>query len=94
MAFIDLRPSLRISPIPIAGAPLITKGIYRWIRHPMYLAVSMFGAGMAINNLNWISILIWLALVITLIVKARFEDQLLLKIHLEAQKYQQKFRRN
>ncbi len=90
MALIDLRPSLRISPIPLEGAPLITKGIYRWIRHPMYLSVTIFGAGMALSNLNWISILIWFALVITLIVKARFEDQLLLAIHPDAVRYQKK----
>jgi protein-S-isoprenylcysteine O-methyltransferase Ste14 len=90
LAFIDLRPSLRISPIPLDGAPLITKGIYRWVRHPMYLAVSMFGAGMALNNLNWITVVIWIALVVTLILKARFEDQLLLDIHPEAAKYQKK----
>jgi protein-S-isoprenylcysteine O-methyltransferase Ste14 len=90
MALIDLRPSLRISPIPIEGAPLITKGIYRWIRHPMYLSVTIFGAGIALNNLNWISILIWSALVITLIVKARFEDQLLLEIHPDVVRYQKK----
>lgn len=90
LAFIDLRPSLRISPIPLDGAPLITKGIYRWVRHPMYLAVSMFGAGMALNNLNWITVAIWIALVVTLILKARFEDQLLLEIHPEAANYQKK----
>lgn len=90
LAFLDLRPSLRISPIPLAGAPLITKGIYRWVRHPMYLAVSMFGAGMALNNLNWITVSIWIALVVTLILKARFEDKLLLEIHPEAVNYQKK----
>jgi len=30
-AFIALRPSVRISPIPKPGAPLITAGIYKWI---------------------------------------------------------------
>jgi protein-S-isoprenylcysteine O-methyltransferase Ste14 len=90
LAFIDLRPSLRVSPIPLEGAPLITKGIYRWVRHPMYLAVSMFGAGMALNNLNWITVAIWIALVTTLIFKARFEDKLLLEIHPEAVNYQKK----
>ena len=90
MALIDLRPSLRVSPIPMEGAPLITKGIYRWFRHPMYLSVTLFGAGMALNNLNWITISIWFALLATLIVKARFEDRLLLEIHPEASRYQKK----
>lgn len=56
----------------------------------MYVAVSLFGAGLAINNLNWITVALWTALIVTLIVKARFEDQLLLEIHPEALSYQKK----
>jgi len=43
----SLRPSLRISPIPKENAPLIESGIYRRVRHPMYLAVILIGFGMA-----------------------------------------------
>lgn len=74
----------------MSGAPLITSGIYRWIRHPMYVSVVIFGFGMALNNLNWLTIIIWLALVATLIVKARFEDSLLRAIHESAYQYQNK----
>jgi protein-S-isoprenylcysteine O-methyltransferase Ste14 len=56
----------------------------------MYVAVSLFGAGMALNNLNWITVALWTALIVTLIFKARFEDKLLLKIHPEAVSYQKK----
>ena len=90
LAIIELRPSLRVSPIPIEGAPLITSGIYKWIRHPMYVSVMMFGAGLALNNLNWITILIWVVLLITLISKAGFEDSLLRTIHTSAFEYQKR----
>ena len=87
-AFLALRPSLRVSPIPKNGAPLITSGIYKYFRHPMYLAVLLFGAGLTLNNLNVISILIWFMLLVTLIIKANFEDSLLLERHPNADLYQ------
>ena len=42
-AIVNLRPALRVSPIPKPGAPLVSTGIYKWISHPMYLAVTLFG---------------------------------------------------
>lgn len=87
-AFMALRPSLRVSPIPRSGAPLIDRGIYRWLRHPMYLAVLLFGAGMAIRDLSYLSIGFWTLLFIVLVIKAGYEDALLSDIHPEAKKYQ------
>ncbi len=85
-----LRPSLRVSPIPKPGAPLITVGIYKWFRHPMYLGVLMFALGMLINNLNFASILIYIALSTNMVIKANYEDRLLRTRHTSAVEYQQK----
>ncbi len=87
-AWIVLRPSLRISPIPKEGAALITSGIYHFIRHPMYIGVLLFGAGFVLTNINWISIAMWVALLATLVYKARFEDSLLAIKHPHAAVYQ------
>ena len=89
-AFLALRPSLRVSPIPKPGAPLITVGIYKWFRHPMYLGVLMFGVGMLITNLNLASILIFIALSINMVIKANYEDHLLRNRHSNALEYQQR----
>ena len=88
-AYIALRPSLRVSPIPKPGAPLITVGIYKRFRHPMYLGVLMFGLGMLLNNFNLISIATYLVLLVNMIVKANYEDQLLRARHSNAIEYQQ-----
>ncbi len=85
-----MRPSLRVSPIPKPGAPLITVGIYKWFRHPMYLGVLMFGVGMLINNLNIVSILIFIALFLNMVAKANYEDRLLRNRHSNALEYQQR----
>jgi protein-S-isoprenylcysteine O-methyltransferase Ste14 len=87
-AGISLRPSLRVSPIPKSGAPLIESGIYKRVRHPMYLGVILIGfglAGYANSTIPWICELI---LVLALNIKARFEDALLLEIHPESAHYQ------
>lgn len=85
-----MRPSLRVSPIPKPGAPLITVGIYKWFRHPMYLGVLMFGVGMLINNLNIVSILIFIALFLNMVAKTNYEDRLLRNRHSNALEYQQR----
>ena len=88
IAGISLRPSLRISPIPKSDAPLIATGIYRWVRHPMYLGVILIGfglAGYADGILSWI---MEAALILDLNIKARFEDELLREIHPESIHYQ------
>ena len=88
-AYIALRPSLRFSPIPKPGAPLIMVGIYKWFRHPMYLGVLMFGFGMTLGNLNLASIFIFIILALNMIVKANYEDQMLREQHPSAITYQQ-----
>ena len=89
-AWYALRPSLRISPIPKEGAALITTGIYSSIRHPMYVGVLLIGVGFVLTNITWISIAIWIALLATLVYKARFEDSLLAIKYPEAYNYQVK----
>jgi len=89
-AYVALKPSLRISPIPKPGAALIVVGIYKWFRHPMYLGVLLIGAAFLLGNLNLVSILIWIALLVNMVIKARYEDELLLIRHPEAKIYQAK----
>ena len=87
-AYLALKPSLRISPIPKPGAALIVVGIYKWFRHPMYLGVLLIGASFLLGNLNLISIFIWFILLVNMVTKARYEDELLLILHPEARIYQ------
>lgn len=83
-----LQPSLRINPIPKPGAPLITHGIYKYLRHPMYFAVMVIATALLIQNINLVTFLIWIALGTNMSFKARYEDQLLRENHASAHKYQ------
>lgn len=84
-----LQPSLRINPIPKPGAPLITNGIYKYLRHPMYFAVMVISTALLIQKLNLVSFLFWIALGTNMSIKARYEDSLLRDIHASAKKYQE-----
>ena len=89
-AYVALKPSLRVSPIPKPGAPLIVSGIYRWFRHPMYLGVLMIGLGFLLDNLNLASIVTYAFLFLNMVIKADYEDSLLRARHSYALEYQVK----
>jgi protein-S-isoprenylcysteine O-methyltransferase Ste14 len=80
-AIFNLRPALRVSPIPKPGAPLVSTGIYKWISHPMYLAVTLFGLSMFLSHINFFTGVFLVALVTVLKVKASMEESLLSAIH-------------
>lgn len=76
-----LRPALRVSPIPKKNAPLIKVGIYKYISHPMYLGVMLIALSIILNNLNFVTIIVFIFLYIVLRLKANLEEQLLKTIH-------------
>ncbi len=70
-----------VLPVPREGASLITRGPYRWIRHPMYAAVLLACAGLVLNlsePMLWIA---WILLAVNLIVKLNLEEHLLATRH-------------
>jgi protein-S-isoprenylcysteine O-methyltransferase Ste14 len=69
--------SVQIAPEPRSGATLVTTGIYRRFRHPIYTAIVLVVAGLFLRKPT-APIAIAAAIVIAfLIVKVRFEEQLL-----------------
>jgi protein-S-isoprenylcysteine O-methyltransferase Ste14 len=69
----NIRPELK------PGAHLVTDGIYRWVRHPMYLAVLLAtAAALAADPRLW-RIGAWLALLAVLLAKAGREERELLE---------------
>ena len=83
-----LRPSLQISPIPKEGAIFISRGIYQYVRHPMYLGVILVGFGIAGFADSLVSWIFEFLLIIVLNFKATFEDGLVRETYPEAWHYQ------
>jgi protein-S-isoprenylcysteine O-methyltransferase Ste14 len=84
------RPgNFRIHPAPHAHGRLVEGGPYRWIRHPMYSALLVAGAGCVLAAADAPSTrgtaalagLAWFALAAVLTAKARLEERWLLAHH-------------
>lgn len=72
------RPgNFNIVPEPRQGAHLVTTGPYRWVRHPMYVALLLFMAGVAVAAHHPVQWALWVALCVVLNFKAAMEERLL-----------------
>lgn len=88
-AALALGSALTASPIPKDDATLVMTGIYRWIRHPMYTALLVMGLGLLLGTFNLLSLSSYIALILLLLYKSRYEDQLLASKHPAAKRYQE-----
>ena len=69
--------NFNIAPELKENCQLITTGIYRWIRHPMYTSVTLMMLGIAVMNHTRIIVwILWIFLVYILLLKARREESL------------------
>jgi protein-S-isoprenylcysteine O-methyltransferase Ste14 len=66
-----------IYPEPTDGARLIVNGPYRYIRHPMYAALSLMMLGIALYNGHGLNALAWALLLSALVGKILREEQFL-----------------
>ncbi|MDI1247094.1 MAG: methyltransferase [Rhodoferax sp.] len=81
-ALLANRPgNFNIRPTPRAQGKLVAHGPYRWIRHPMYTAVSLLGLACALALGSLPGWLLWLVLVLVLLAKALLEERWMAAMH-------------
>lgn len=68
---------LRVHPRPAADAPLVRRGPYRLIRHPMYAALLLAGFGWSLDKHSSVCWICLLLLALVLLLKIRLEEHLL-----------------
>ncbi len=85
--------NFNIRPTPRADGKLVAQGPYRWIRHPMYTAVSLFGLACALTLGSGLAWLLWLLLSLVLLVKALLEERWMTALHPDYAQYQARTRR-
>lgn len=78
ISFYDLRKSLTALPLPKENGVLQIRGLYKYVRHPMYVGVLILSLGIAVSSGSVIKYLLVLALYILFSFKARYEEKLLL----------------
>jgi len=69
--------NFNIIPDPFDHTELVTGGPYRWIRHPMYLALLATTLPMVMSNFDPLRFGIWLVLLFDLLLKLNYEEKLL-----------------
>lgn len=70
-----------LMPEPRAGNTISRRGIYRWLRHPMYASVILCASAVAFgapSKIRWIA---WAVCVAALIVKVRIEEEAITRRH-------------
>ncbi len=84
------QSKIRVLPNIDLKATLITSGPYTAIRHPMYTALLLIGAGMVCNDISITRFIIYIVLFIDLIFKIKYEEKLLSKHFPEYEAYKHK----
>jgi len=77
VAIKDLGRNLSPFPRPINNSNLVTKGIYRFTRHPMYYSLIFISFGVFITKLSIYYLLLSICLGLIIIFKIDLEEQYL-----------------
>lgn len=76
-----LGPALTPLPIPKDGAKLVTGGVYRYVRHPMYTGVLLAALGLMVLGASGGHLVGVIALFAVLSAKASGEEEMLAELH-------------
>ena len=68
---------MQVSPAPKAEGHLVTRGIYGWLRHPMYTGIVLIVVGLAMRQPSLLAGMVGGALIALLLMKSRYEERLL-----------------
>jgi protein-S-isoprenylcysteine O-methyltransferase Ste14 len=75
VAIVNLGRSLTPLPTPIAHGELKVRGLYRYVRHPIYAAIFALSVGVAVRSARVGVLGATVALIAWFMLKARWEEQ-------------------
>jgi protein-S-isoprenylcysteine O-methyltransferase Ste14 len=90
LSAINLGKSLTAHPIPGKNAVLVTDGLYRFVKHPIYSGLILVAFGLTIAGGFFPHTLFFIALVVLLNYKASFEEKLLASAYAGYNEYSRK----
>jgi protein-S-isoprenylcysteine O-methyltransferase Ste14 len=71
--------NFHIRPANKVGARLIDEGIYKWVRHPMYLAIIVTLSPLLADHFTYFRLFSFIALLFVLVLKLEYEEKQLLR---------------
>jgi 2-amino-4-hydroxy-6-hydroxymethyldihydropteridine diphosphokinase len=71
----QLGPALTPNPDPRPEADLVEKGLYRWVRHPVYGGVILFVLGAALAVGSWAGVAGSVVLTVFFLMKSTYEER-------------------
>ncbi|MEM7342348.1 MAG: isoprenylcysteine carboxylmethyltransferase family protein [Actinomycetota bacterium] len=74
-ASLRLGRALTATPVPTRDGELITHGLYRYVRHPIYSGVLLAVVGLTIRSGSLITLAVAVTTVVFFVVKATWEEQ-------------------
>ena len=77
LAIKDLGSNLSPFPKPISNGNLVTSGIYRFIRHPMYYSLILISLGVFIVNSSFYYLCLTISLTLVIKFKINIEEEYL-----------------
>ncbi|MBU1371977.1 MAG: isoprenylcysteine carboxylmethyltransferase family protein [Bacteroidetes bacterium] len=93
LALLQLNKNLSPFPTPKTNSELVTNGLYKWMRHPIYSGIILFVFGFAIYSENEYRLFIAISLLILFYFKSSYEENLLKNKFPTYTQYQQRTRR-
>lgn len=75
IAALGLGRALTPTPVPVEGGELVTDGLYRWVRHPIYSGVLLIVLALVVRSANWVTVVLGAATFGFFHAKARWEEQ-------------------
>lgn len=80
-AQLEMGASWRVGVDEASRPGLVTHGLYRWTRNPIYLAMFLAFGGLVLMLPTWITLLCWIASVIGVRSQVREEEAFLLRTY-------------
>ena len=84
------KSKLNIAPDPRAGAVLVRDGLYRYIRHPMYLSLLLAIPPLVLRSPGIVNLLVFSLFTINLMIKMFYEESLLRQYFKDYEDYMKK----
>lgn len=90
LGILNLNDSLSIFPSPRKDASLISNGIYRYIRHPIYAGILIAMFAYSVYDVSLVKFIITTVLTLVFYWKSSFEEKLLVERYAQYGDYKNK----